>query len=205
MKARKRRATTVSAIDPPPYNAAVVTNNTFRFLSTGAVGVNVSLQQLLAVCGMVTTTVNTTATKLADSVKINSVKIWSPSSLGARVEISWLSTASIFTRPVAMSDICTSTSVPAHIFTVPPKNELFSDWLVATSTSADINIFQITCPANSIVEINLTYQEYTGLSNTLPSVFTFASGAAVLGNIYYGFLDTSATHKLPPVDLPGNF
>lgn len=202
---RSKRSPKISINDPPAHNAAVVVNHTFRFQSMSGTAGTISLQSLLAACGSVTTVLNTQGTKIADTVKINSIKVWSEAVVGNKITLAWESNSSLFTRPVIHSDTCTSTSQPAHIFARPPKNELFSDWICASSVAADTNVAIITTAPGSIVDVNLSFQLYSGSSNVTSSTVTYISGAAPLGSVFYGYLDTSATHIYVPVDLVANF
>jgi len=201
----RRRAPKINIHGPPAHNSAVVVNHTFRFLAMGSTSGQVSLQSLLATCGTIATVANTQGTKFVDSVKINSISIWSPPTSGSKVTLAWDSSAPIFTRPVVMSDTCLSTSVPAHIITRPPKSELYADWMCASSNSSDVNICLITVGAGAVIDVNLSFQLYTGSSNITSSTITYASGSAALGSVFYGYLDTSATHSFAPVDLVSNF
>jgi hypothetical protein len=186
-KTRKMRPN--SNTHPPQHPSAVTVNHTFRYRCTTATAANVTLQTILAALGSVGTVVTTNLTDIADSFRINSLRIWSPATSGAKIQIAWAANGANFQRPTVITDVCTSVSEPAHIFTKPPKNELYADWLSAQSTAANITLFTLKCDVDSIVDFNVTYQLWCGSTDTTQSVYTIASGVAAVGTLYYVSLD----------------
>jgi len=96
-------------------------------------------------------------------------------------------------------DTSASPDVPAHVFAVPPKNSAQSFWLGGAylSPSASGNQFcQIVCPADTVIDLDVSItiqdaQNVTGLS----------VATAALGAEYWLALDGPTNNNLVPVGL----
>jgi len=202
-KSKNMKSKRVVPYDPPQYNAPVIAHNTFRYrVPSGASGGSsfITLQSLLAACGATCTVTGTTLSVDSDSVRIRSIKLWSPPTPGSTVSVAWLPSIP-YIRPTVTSDVCTSDSVPAFVSTSPPKNELFYGWMSLIGNGVPtLSIANIVAPVGSILDISVDYQMFTGAAGTTQTTYAVTSGIAVLGTKYYVSLD-GAVHRLQPVDL----
>jgi len=181
--------------NPSQLNANIELSHKFRFLSTGAFSGNIQDTFLLAMCGVVSTT-GISAAAIAQSVKLQSVEVWSPVSAQgatATVSLEWPTGGQNMGREV--SDTSASVSRVAHIKCKPPKNTISSFW----NSGAGVNVFSLNIPTASIVDVTVNYVLNDG--NAAPTLVV--SVGATAGVLTYGYLDslTVAGALLKPVAL----
>jgi hypothetical protein len=158
-----------------------------RFLAgSTASGVTCTGYELGAACGVMAAT-STTAYSICQSVKVNKVEMWSPpASQGAASTCSVLWTSAggtVFTSNMEISDTTVSTAFPAHVESRPPVRSLAADWIQVLSTSE--NVFSITCPSGTIIDVYLT--AILADASSAPTAVTVAG--ATVGVLYYQPLD----------------
>jgi hypothetical protein len=142
----------------------------------------------------IVTVANTTVTFVSDTFKIHRVSIWSPpASQGASAtcEIEW-SSSDNNRGSVEISDTSMSTAEPAHVSGVPPQGCLASFWTSSVQTSS---LFDITCPAGSIIDIDVTHVLCDGIVGDQQGISTGA-----LGTFFYMPLNATV-ETLNPVSL----
>jgi len=189
----------------PMFKSNIPVSHTFRFLATSNFNANISTGNVGAVPGVVCYVLNTTGREIIETFKIKRVKIWSPPpSIGgsATCSVEWYSnsTAQLFGSSKEISDTSINVSSPAFISTSPPVGCSASFWqdVVASSTS----LFNMVAPAGSIIDLSLDYILLDDANAA--AAYTFTSGAATLGTLYYIGLDSSG-NKLVPVSKTPNF
>jgi hypothetical protein len=178
------RSSKQSSHRPPQIKSNIIFGHRYRFTSTGAASIPITVALLRGVGGVVATSA-TTGTPIAFSVKVRSVEIWTPpASQGASATCSleWSSGSTLdSTSTVEISDTTMSTAEPAHLRTSPPKTSLASFW---QHIGAD-QLFVITAPAGSVVDVSVQFIQNDNEAS--PTVVTLAG--ATTGNMYYMPLD----------------
>jgi len=194
------------SIHIPTIKSNVLVSHTYRFTATNA-ATNVRLNQLhlLSSCGVVCTVLNTTGTVIAESVRLRRIKIWSPTStIGATqtCSIEWVnnSAGQLFGTTKEVSDTTTNVFSPAYLSAAPPAGSAASFWNNYNGGTVT-NICTLAYGANSVIEIHIDYVLLD--DNGLKMSYTFTSGAATLGTMYYINLDN--TINTPVVSLNGNY
>jgi hypothetical protein len=192
--------------DPPPYTASIIGNNIFRFAFAANVNEHViTLKDLLGVLGVVgnTASSNSGVTYLCEAVKINWIEMWSPPVTGDNLVFTWNANTLYFSKAVTKQDICNSTAVPAHLFIRPPKKALTADWMSISSGFSDISLFTLNGQANTIIDVNLSFQYYSGVSGSSQQTGTTIGATIAGGVLRYGYLDgIGGSGDIPPVILP---
>jgi hypothetical protein len=192
--------------DPPPYTASIIGNNIFRFAFAANVNERViTLKDLLGVLGVVgnTASSNSGVTYLCEAVKINWIEMWSPPVTGDNLVFTWNANTLYFSKAVTKQDICNSTAVPAHLFIRPPKKALTADWMSISSGFSDISLFTLNGQANTIIDVNLSFQYYSGVSGSSQQTGTTIGATIAGGVLRYGYLDgIGGSGDIPPVILP---
>lgn len=183
----------------PEFQAAIVVGKVLRFQAnaafSGVVFTAVQLQDLLC---MATTT--TTASRLAASMKIKKICLWGPMSstlapVTVSLEYASDTSAGFGTPNKLMSDTSMGTSHPAYVCGAPPKNSLPDMWHSRISAS---NLFTISGPVNTVIDVHLTYVLQNGET---PVAVTSAVVGATVGTVYCRGLDAlaSAATVFPPL------
>jgi len=188
-----------ASVPVPMLRSNLIMSHTFRFTSASNSALAVTANSLIGVCGVKGTVLNTLTSALFDSVRVKSVKIWSPpSAQGAAVTCSVLWASGVNSPAVEVSDTSVSTAVPAHITSTPPPQSLASFW----QRSAATTIFTTVAPVGSIIDVALE-MILSDDDGGLP--VTFATATAALGQNYYLALDGVAVHQYTPVSLTTTF
>jgi len=188
----------------------VSSSHSFRFIATAAANLTgISAQSLALAMGSIGRTNNALVTSWVSSVKVNQVRIWAPPNIGTgagtsgfaqTVAVNWSGLTQ--TPDTEMSNTSTSTSEPPFISCRPPKMSLGSFWQLNTGMT---NLFAITCPAGSLIEVSVSGR----LSNDVAGVTNSGGNLAtvIVGTTYYLALDNNGanTHNFVPVSLPTTF
>jgi len=183
---------------PPQLNSNVIVNHVFRFSadSTGVVNYAVTVENLLGICGGIATVSNTTVSGIADSVRLHSLKIWSPpSAQGASTTCSVEWAPSNFSPTTEVSDTSMSVTTPACVIAVPPQGSQASFW--NSSVASANTICQITAPAGSVIDAHVSFI----LCDKASASPTYTVATAVLGELYYLALDQTGSSHLVPTSL----
>lgn len=195
----ERKVPSLGGGQPPNIQASVAYGHTFRFTSSGNTARNVNVGTLIGACGNTCVIANTSMNSWASSVKIKSIRIWSPAAAAADVSasVAWAATLNNVPDDEKLASTVGS-AFTGYFRSVPPRKSLASDWW-STTAGAQI-LFSITAPTNSIVDVTVAVR----LCNVLP-LQNLGIATGVLGNVYYGYLDGAATHSFVPVGLPSTF
>jgi len=197
---RKAQKVMVIQNQPPLMQASVCGAHTFRFTnSVGSTRYSVSVQDLLGVCGSMGVITNTSVNTFCSSIKVNSVKIWVSAAAGADVSprVDWAIALNNTPDDEKLSSVIGGYA-PGVFVAKPPKKSLAGLWWNSTAAAAEL--FKISTPQNSIVDVSLSFR----LSNEI-NFLNIAATTVVLGNIYYGYLDGNGSHAYTPVGLPSTF
>lgn len=200
-RAQSGSSVSMRVINPPSIPSAVIVKRRYRFVASAATasgGTNVSTDGLLGVMGVMAAT-STTAFKLFRAARIRQVEIWAPSSgtvsgfPNGTVELKW-SDDDTNSPGLQFSATSLSTGVPAHIKATPPPNSSAAFWF---NTTTGENMFTITCPAQSIIDVTME-----GIMNDdLVAIATAGVTSKIAGVVYYEPLDYTA-NNFQPVALP---
>lgn len=179
---------------PPQMSSNIQKKHKFRFVATSAFSGVITSSQAFGASGTIGTVTNTTVTNKNESLRVVSIEMWTPpASQGAAAtcSVEWIGSNQSPTREI--SDTSISVTKPAHVFSRPPVDALCAFWQTANNS---FNLFNIVCPAGTIIDLNLALIECDGEQAT-----TFAVATAVLGTAYYLALDHGTSDKLVPVSL----
>jgi hypothetical protein len=132
---------------------------------------------------MLVATTATTGFDVWDSVKVKLVEAWCQGVTNAptTITIDWNGGA---TSAADDSKIDADTSMgiePAHVYSKPAKKSLASFWNSSTATVA----FSITCPNETVIDVELTYRN----SSVAPNGAANALVGATPGQFYYRGMD----------------
>lgn len=184
---------------PPTVDTVVTCHAILRFTATSAAAsTNVTTATLLMACGGIATIANSTVASVASSYKLHSITIWPASTTagaGQQAEVLWPELGGI-TR-----DESKSTAIPAGVTVSdvvkerPPKASQMAFW--QSSAGGASTVCSITCPAGSIIDVDLTFT----LRNNIAGVTQNGYAAATLGAYYYARLD-GVGGKFLPLGVP---
>jgi hypothetical protein len=190
-----------SKTNPQPPELQVVPKHThvFRFLSDGA-NVAVTVGSLLGVGGCIGTVTNTHMVSIASAVQLHKVSVWSePAALGAEASATVEYATGIANAPDEEKiTSVVGTAIPRCLHSTPPPKSLAS--FVWNSTSAATVLFNIASPAGSVVDVEATFWFSNQIAASTQNVVT-----AVIGSVYYGYLDGPAAHHYSPLGLASTF
>lgn len=177
-------------LHPPQLRTNVVVKHRYRFVSTSGTAQSIVADDLTGIAGAICTVANSTLSKVAKSVKLHSVEIWTPpASQGAAATCS-LEWAGASNGPsIEVSDTTVSVSEPAHVRSVPPQGTPASFWQNAGGGQLMI----MTCPTGSIIDVVCSHVLYDDAAAGV----TYAVAAGTLGVMYYLPLDGSSDVFLP--------
>jgi len=197
------------ALHVPMFKSNIIVNHTYRFVSN-AIQANkvISTQNIFAAIGVITSVLNTTATHIAESFKVTRLKAWAPPTTvagvvgAATVSVEWTGNAAneLYGSSLEVSDTSINPACPAFISSAPPKGCAASFWNLDNGVSTPM--FSLSYPAGTILDLSLQYALLD--DNAVKGTYTFTSGAATLGNMYYISLD-SGGNSLIPVSKSTNF
>lgn len=192
----------------PPISSNVTIRHKFRFIAQSAVNVKITNNDILASLGSVCYVVNSSGLSIAETYRIKSVEVWAPiasQGTAATCSVEWSpnTTATNYSSSLQVSDTSINPQSPAHVRCRPPKGSVASFWQEPSAGS--LNLLAIIAPAGSVVDVFLEYVLVDDNSNRVPT--TYASASAVLGYMYYGYLDNYESNPplLKPVSLTPNF
>jgi hypothetical protein len=180
-----------TGVDLPSSLQVVPTlKHTFRFLSTSNNIGSVTVGTLLAAAGTIGTTVIQT-TNWNASVRLHSIKVWPPA--GSSCFVEWVTTGGYARDEIKDSSLPTGVTVTKSLTFTPPKLSFAALWQANVGNT----LFKMYAPTGSIIDVHVS----------LNNVGSFATNnnvvaSAVLGSIYYLYLDGSSTHYFQPVALP---
>lgn len=184
---------------PPTVDTVAKAHSVLRFTATSAAAsTNISLATLMVACGSICTIANSTVASVASSVKLHKITIWPASTTagaGQNAEVLWPELGNI------TKDESKSTAIPAGVTIAdvimerPPKETQVAFW--NSSGGGGSTLFSLTCPAGSIIDVDLTWT----LRNNIAGVTQAGYAAATLGAFYYGRLD-GVGGKFLPLGVP---
>jgi len=184
---------------PPDLDTVVKAHSVVRFTATAAASnVNVTTGTLLVSFGAICSIVNSTVVSVASTVKLHKITIWpatTSAGAGQQAEILWSDLGGITkdeSKSRALPVGITATDV---VIERPPKETQAAFW--QSSSGASSNLFAITCPAGSIIDVSATWT----LRNNISGVTQAGYASATLAAFYYGRLD-GVGGKFLPLGVP---
>jgi hypothetical protein len=187
------------SLSPPQFQAAVVFGKSFRFQSNAAAVATsftaINLLDLFAVA------VSATASnRLCSGVKLRRIRVWGPPAstlVPVTVSIEYNSDpASGFGAPDKLkSDTSMGADRCAYVSYRPPQGCVAAMW---QGPAAVTRLFQLSCPLNSIVEVDLTMVMQNG--ETPVATAAIVAGATI-GTVFVRGLDglIAGTTVFPPL------
>jgi hypothetical protein len=183
-----------AATGPMMFESNVRFHHRFRYTaSTACVQEPITDTNCINTQGGICTVTNTELVPWVQSFKIKRIEVWaSPASQGtnATVAVEWFGYGN--SPNIEESNTTLSVSKNAYISCKPPQNSLAHFWQKNTGTQ----LFLITCPAHSIVDI-----VFDSIMNDDETNALVVIGTGVLGNTYYLALDHLTNNFLIPVSL----
>jgi len=175
----------------------------YRFTPTGAnANASITVGNILNAMGSVGTVTNTTIASICSACQIKKITIWPglPAAGGNDSDTNVVWALGIINQSDELKDqaIPSGQTVGKALVFVPPAKSLGS--FIWNSGSATTELARIQCPEGSVIDIHLR-----GWFSNLIANVTQAVATAVLGTVYFGYLDGSTTHILKPVGLTSTF
>lgn len=195
-------AASLGALAPPPFSASITFGRTLRFRASSALSSQaITASNLLDLLVMATTT--TAVNRIISSIRLDRVEVWGPMAsdlvpVTVAVEYNTDSATGLASSNKLRSDTSMGADHCAHVRYRPPVGTLASFWQGPASSQ---RLFLLTCPTNSIVDIQVVMVVQNGET---PVAAANAAVAATVGAIYCRGLDGLATagSVLPPVSYP---
>lgn len=189
-KSRKPRTGQKDSRQPPQIKSNVAITHTYRFRSTAGTTTDITQDMLLGIAGGIGTTANSSVTIACSSVKVHSVKIWTPpAAQGAVATCSVLWSAIGFGQILETTDTTVSTATPAHVKAKPPLGSSAYQWQQGGSSV----IMTLVAPTGSIIDVHATHI----IRDVASANTTFAAAAVTLGVYYWFPLDGTGDVYLP--------
>jgi len=184
---------------PPSLDTVAVFHSVLRFTATSAASsTNVTVATLLVAGGSICTIANSTVTSVASSLKLHKITVWPATSTagsGQQAEILFPELGNITRDESKSNAIPVGITVSDVVMVRPPAQTQQSFW--NSSGGGASTLFSITCPAGSIIDIDVTFC----LRNNLAGVTQNGYAAASLGSFYYGRAD-GVGGKFLPLGVP---
>jgi hypothetical protein len=194
---RMKKGSGVPAL-PPQLETVLSVKHTFRFETTAAVtATNVTIGNVISVCGGVGTIANSQISMWASSVRVISITVWPGlSSTEVNPEVIWQSAGTTQAKDASKSrSIPGGVTMDRAVVSRPPAGSLARLWQLSSNSSSVL--FQLTAPAQSIVDVKIAFT----LANNYGGLNVMGYAAVTLGTIYYSRLD-SVGGKCVPVGVP---
>jgi hypothetical protein len=189
-KAGSRKGGERSLTHPPQMNLYQLNwNKVLRFTSTAAaVGTQITFQNILNTILFASTA--TAPYQVFDYLRILRISVWGQAALGTPSTVQVIFNG---TTIVGDANIHSDTSLgvlPACVHARPGAT-------VAALFQLSGNAFQITCPAGSIIDVEVVMRDSLGLATSAAN----ASVGATVGGVFYRGLDglAAASTNFPPV------
>lgn len=171
-----------------------------QFVATASNTRNVTVGELLAAFGNIGTVTNSAMVAMHTSVRIRSIKIWpscSASSTG-QADIIWTGAGANVPDNEKVRNVPVGVLVTgACVFTPPPKSLNSFWWSVPDSAT---QLFQGVVTTGGIIEVDCDLMQAQAFAPLTTTVAT-----AVVGTIYYGYLDGATTHTWQPLGVVSTF
>jgi len=185
---------------PPILDTVAQGHSVLRFTATSAAAsAAVTIGNVLMAIGGIGTIANSTVTSVASSVKLHKITIWPASTsagAGQNAEVIWSNQGNYAKDESKSSVVPTGTTLTDVVVSRPPLNgSLQSAW--QASAGAATQFFALTCPAGSIIDIDVSWT----LSNNFVNVAQAGYAAVTLGSLYYARLD-GVGGKFLPLGVP---
>jgi len=175
----------------------------------------ITLGDILGACGVFQQdpqggTFSFTVACIHDAIRIHSLQCWAPAVVGNTVSASF-SNINEIQKSTIVSDTVVDSTNAAYIRMTPPPNTDWDKWLLPV-VSPNTVVFTIRAPINTIIDLNLSMQQWSnpdddGLLLVPVTTGLAGGGPPAVSAIYYLALDgpTAAHNILKPIGLPTTF
>jgi len=201
-KSRGRTLAVKLIPSPPTMIASTRVSRTQRYTVASA-GTYLINRAALLQSDLICTAANTFWSIVSD-IKVKRVKIWdTPTAVGgiSTCSLQWMSFSG--PRPV-VSDTSIGDAKPLYVTATPPKESLANQWSGATSTQNSEVLFEFTCSANAVVDIEVDIIYHNGFEDSTGGYgpYTLTTVGAV-GSVYRIYLEGVGAGSLCiPVAFP---
>jgi hypothetical protein len=185
---RRSRGARLPSSGPSQLKTNLEVRHQYRFLSSSGAATSIYASDLLTASGVCATTA-ILGKALFFTVKVNQIEIWSPpAAQGAAVTCGVLFPASNNSPSREVTDTSVSVATPAHVLAQPLPLSLSAFWQNGGS-AADPNMFTLTAPSGSIIDVWLSLVLNDGSPVDVDNTATLVG--ATVGSVYYCSLDSS--------------
>jgi hypothetical protein len=171
----------------------------FRFGANAAVtAAAISANDLGQIPGCVVSVLNTTMNPICSAVRLRAVHVWpssQASSSSVKTEVFWNSGTDYNKDEVKDGSLPGNLTVTKGYTFLPPAQSIAKMWL---TSGVNVNVFSITCPNGSIVDVELDFV----MSNAIVQFASVAITSGALGQLYYAYLDAGGSKLLTPIGRP---
>lgn len=186
---------------PPPLQTTASVRHIFRFESSSAIttAFGITGAMLSGAFGGICSVFNSTLCCWTSTAKIHRIRIWPGLSSSSAVPgVLWSGVVAAISKDYSLiQSMPGGVSIEGCLVSKPPKDSLCETW-INLPTLGNSALFSLeNIPAQSIVDVAVTFQ----LRNNLGG-YNLGITTGAVGNVYYAALDGPAVHKLVPVGLP---
>lgn len=183
---------------PPAFEANGSVSSRRRFVASAPFTGTIIDTALLCAMGGICTTTNGVLTSICATSKIKYIEMWSPppaQGSSSTISLEWFGT---FKKSSVITDTSINPMEPAYLKAKPPKGSSTSFW----TSSVGQNLFRLTIPTGTIIDIQLTGMFAD--SQSLASQLVIATGTNTV--VYYSYLDAQIpSHVLVPQGVNSTF
>jgi hypothetical protein len=174
--------------------------HTFRFQAGAAASATaVTAAAMVAIPGSIATALHL-AYNIATTFKLHRVTIWPALSTSTDdvASLEWSNQTHQVKDDIKNMSLPEGQTASKALTFVPPAGTLASFW---SDGSISGQLFLISCPSGSIVDVDMSFSFAAGLTNLSVAY----SNSLTTGLLYYGYLDGVSTHIFAPVTLLSQF
>jgi hypothetical protein len=185
-----------SAVPPAIESGFTGFRSLYFKAASAATSQGVSAGQIAGALGGFCTVANTTHAAWTTSIRLKRLTIWPAASTSGETDadVVWSSARTTIIKDSSRSrPVPGGTTVSGGLEFTPPKDSNLSMWLM-TSGSLTNYLFYVTCPAYSVIRLDVAFTLPNGQTATTQSI-----SAGTVGQVYYLALDGPSTNKFVPV------
>ncbi len=192
----RRQPRTEPVPKPPSIKSNIYFTHRFRYAAVSGAGTGVTVADLLLAIAVKITT--TSASSVIQAFRIKSLELWSnvQGTGNATVSVLWNSSTTNASE-MEISDSTTSSAVPAHIHTAPPRNGQASFW--QGTNNPTINLFSVQANTlNTVMDLVLDVVLADGNTSVTENTPT---AAQPVGTVVSFGIPSNTTTVFSPVSL----
>lgn len=192
-------STSLVPAQPDEIKCNSVVKSKYRYASIALqAATTITVKNLLEAMGQVQTDA-THVQSVFSCVRIKKVQIWGPAAAAgghADISVRWATGGNNVVDDVK-TNTTISTANSCYYESTPPPNTFSSMWW--DSAAAATVLFDISCPANAIVDVMLEGRLRNSIAQPTTTVVVVAK---TVGTLFYGYLDGPATANFFPEGRP---